>query len=117
MEEVRLKHPIDKSFLEELYPDAPAITNEELKSSIEELKAVNQQQFFRGKFELEFIKKMIMDLRFKAQNGDYLEEKRDCIRIDVNGNPLTILSRDADTPEELIMFLSKYRDMINSMAP
>lgn len=61
--------------------------------------------------------KIINDLRSKAKTGDYLNERHDCVKIDIGGNPLTILSRDADTPEELVKFLSKYKNLLGNKAP
>ena len=53
---------------------------------------------------------MIFDLREKNKKGGYLAEKYECVKIDPRVDTLTFLSRDADTPDELIAFLSKYKE-------
>ena len=68
------------------------------------------KNFFRGKFELELMVNMIFDLREKNKKGGYLAEKYECVKIDPRVDTLTFLSRDADTPDELIAFLSKYKE-------
>lgn len=110
LDEIRLKHPIDKKFMEQLYPEAQKISDEEMNIEMKRMKFIDQQKFFRGKFELELMVNMIFDLREKNKKGGYLAEKYECVKIDPRVDTLTFLSRDADTPDELIAFLSKYKE-------
>ena len=57
---------------------------------------------------MEFFRKIIDDLKNKNKRGEYFSEKRDCIKIDPNVDPLLILSQFADTPPSLIAFLRQY---------
>ena len=106
---VILKQPMDKEFMEKLYPEAEKISEEELNIEVEKMKTIDQQKFFRGKFELELLINMIFDLREKNKKGGYLSEKYECVKIDPRVDTLTSLSRDADTPDQLIAFLSRYK--------
>lgn len=66
------------------------------------------QQTLRGKYELEFLRKIVDDLKNKNKNGEYFSERNECIKIDPNVDPLLLLSQCADTPENLIIFLKQF---------
>lgn len=82
--------------------------NSEIDKYVCEFEKTNLQQNLRGKYELEFFRKIIDDLKNKNKRGEYFSEKRDCIKIDPNVDPLLILSQFADTPPSLIAFLRQY---------
>lgn len=110
---VKLKYPLNKQKMEELYPNSYIVLDDELGKEMESFENVNKCLFFRGKFELELMQKIITDLRKKNKKGEYLSEKYDCVKIDPRVDTLTLLSRDADTPSELIKFLSRYKNTIS----
>lgn len=108
IDSISVKTVIDKKFLEEYFADLNFVEETEVEKYVEEFKSINMQQFFRGKFELEFLKKIIEDLRTKNKKGDYFAEHYECVKIDPNVDPLLILSQFADTPDSLIMFLKQF---------
>lgn len=108
IDKVCVKQVINKEYLEERFPDICIIENTEIEKYVSELKQTNLQQTLRGKYELEFLRKIIDDLKNKNKNGEYFSEKNECIKIDPNVDPLMILSQCADTPENLIIFLRQF---------
>lgn len=113
IESIIVKNVIDKKFLEEHFAGVSLVEEAEVEKYVEEFKSINVQQFFRGKFELEFLKKIIEDLRTKNKNGEYFDEHYECVKIDPNVDPLLILSQFADTPDSLILFLKQFSlDMV-----
>lgn len=111
LEEVKPKYELNKKLLENLFPNAPIISDEEFSIIKSEFNNDDPQKCFRGKFELEFMKKMIVDLKKRNKKENFLTEKYECVKIDPNGDTLSILSQYADTPPELYAFLSRYRNI------
>ncbi len=64
---------------------------------------------FRGKFEIEFLKKIIDSLRIKSKVGGYFSKKYTSVHIDPNINTLSSLEDYADIPQDLIDFMKQYR--------
>ena len=91
------------------FPKSYAIEEDEFQKITSIFDRVNPQQCFRGKFELQFFRHIIEDLKRKNCDGGYLTIKRNCVRIDVNSNPLSALSLYADTPDDLVAFLTTYQ--------
>lgn len=108
IDNVCVKQEINKQYLEECFPQLSIIDNSEIDKYVCEFEKINLQQNLRGKYELEFFRKIIDDLKNKNKRGEYFSEKRDCIKIDPNVDPLLILSQFADTPPSLIAFLRQY---------
>lgn len=108
IDKVEIKQKIDKRFLEQCFPELCIIEDTEIEKYISELEQTNMQQTLRGKFELEFLKKIIDDLKSKHKNGEYFSEKYECIKIDPNVDPLLLLSQCADTPKSLNIFLKQF---------
>lgn len=120
IDKVDAKQTIDKEFLQGIFLDSCIVENDEIEKYVCELKQTNMQQTLRGKFELEFLKKIIDDLKnkhkkqfdIKRKDGlkaeGYFSEKHECIKIDPNVDTLLLLSQCADTPEGLLIFLKQY---------
>ncbi|WP_461900567.1 DUF4435 domain-containing protein [Roseburia intestinalis] len=109
IDKVGVKQKIDKKFLEKCFPDSCIIEDTEIEKYVSELGQTNMQQTLRGKYELEFLKKIIDDLKKKyIKKGEYFSEEYECIKIDPNVDPLLLLSQCADTPEGLIAFLKQF---------
>ena len=108
IDNVCVKQEINKKYIEECFPQLSIIDNSEIEKYVQEFEKTDLQQTFRGKYELEFFRKIIDDLKTKNKKGEYFSEKRDCIKIDPNVDPLLILSQFADTPQSLVVFLRQY---------
>ena len=108
IDKIGIKQKIDKKILEKCFPDSCIIEDTEIEKYVSELEQTNMQQTLRGKYELEFLKKIIDDLKKKHKKGEYFSEEYECIKIDPNVDPLLLLSQCADTPEGLIAFLKQF---------
>lgn len=64
-----------------------------------------KEVFFRGKFEIYFLKKFVTDLVSKIKKKEYFEEYEKNINLDINNNIITYLNTYADTSENLKQFL------------
>ena len=106
---VKVKQPVNLELLKKHFPDAYDISKEDLETKNDIFKRSNKQQVFRGKFELEFLKKIVDSLKLKNKKEEYFTVKYKCVKVDVNVNTLSTLSEYADTPDLLIEFLGKHR--------
>lgn len=102
---------IDLNLINEKFPNSYKLDMDRFNEIYKNFQNINQQQAFRGKFELEFLRNIIEDLRKKNKDKTYFSLYRDCVRIDVNVNPLSSLCQYADTPDCLISFLSQYKSV------
>ena len=91
--------------IEELFPDSKKIEECEIENKIEYFKQGGMGKLFRGKFEIEFLKKIIDSLKAKNKTGGYFSSKYTSVHIDPNINILSALADYADTPQCLIDFL------------
>lgn len=103
------KEEIKREKLEELFPDSKNIEEHEIERKIEYFKCGDMGKLFRGKFEIEFLKKVIDSLKAKNRTGGYFSKKYTSVHIDPNVNILSILQDYADTPQSLIDFLKQYQ--------
>jgi hypothetical protein len=108
IQKVALKETINIDKLKELFPNCVEIELGALQERIIILNERNRGQFFRGKFEIEFLKKIIDSLISKNKDGDYFSQKYTSVNINPNINSLSALSEYADTPQCLISFLAQY---------
>ncbi len=108
IDKITIKQEINKELLEKEFPGLPIIDKIELDKNIKELSYSNMQQSLRGKFEFEFLRRIVDDLKTKNKNGDYFSEKYECIKIDPNVDPLLLFGQCADTPENLVTFLKQF---------
>jgi hypothetical protein len=108
IDKIEVKEKLDKQKIEEIFPDIKIIDQILIDEAMNDLRKVNMQYYFRGKFELEFLKKIIDDMRNKNRNNIYFYKHLECVRIDANGNPLSSLNQYANTPECLVEFLNQY---------
>ena len=87
------------------FPEAETIDNDVLVAKIEEYNHVDQSMLFRGKFEFEFLQKIIQSLILKNSKNQYFSSKRKSVNLQVN---LSSISSYADTPDDLITFIKSY---------
>lgn len=103
------KEKINREKLEEMFPNSKNIEEYEIERKIEYFKHDDMGKLFRGKFEIEFLKKIIDSLKEKNRTGGYFSEKYTSVHIDPNTNTLSSLGDYADTPQCLIEFLKQYQ--------
>lgn len=103
------KGEINREKIEELFPDSKKIEECEIEKKIEYFKQGGMGKLFRGKFEIEFLKKIIDSLKAKNKTGGYFSSKYTSVHIDPNINILSALADYADTPQCLIDFLKQYQ--------
>lgn len=88
-----------------LQDDKEINVNEILALSREFETRTGKEMFFRGKFEIFFLKKFVTSLINKVKNEEYFEAYDKEIHIDINNNIITYLSSYADTFQDLKEFL------------
>ena len=110
IDSVRIKETIDVSFMESHFSDVTPVEQKELEKEIEFFRVSDKTKMFRGKFELEFFKKILSSLLEHNRNSTYFSEKRNSISFDAHNNTLSSFSEYADTPKCLIDFLSQYKN-------
>lgn len=103
------KGEINREKIEELFPDSKKMEECEIEKKIEYFKQGGMGKLFRGKFEIEFLKKIIDSLKAKNKTGGYFSQKYTSVHIDPNINILSALADYADTPQCLIDFLKQYQ--------
>ena len=103
------KGEINREKIEELFPNSINIEESEIERKINYFKNGDMGSLFRGKFEIEFLKKIIDSLKIKNKAGGYFSKKYTSVHIDPNINTLSTLEDYADTPQSLIDFLEQYR--------
>lgn len=103
------KGKITREKIEELFPNSINIEEGEIERKINYFKNGDMGSLFRGKFEIEFLKKIIDSLKLKNKAGGYFSKKYTSVHIDPNINTLSTLEDYADTPQSLIDFLEQYR--------
>ena len=103
------KGEINREKIEELFPDSKKMEECEIEKKIEYFKQGGMGKLFRGKFEIEFLKKIIDSLKAKNKTGGYFSQKYTSVHIDPNINILSALADYADTPQCLIDFLKPYQ--------
>lgn len=112
IERITCVKALTKAFMEESFPDALVINESEFMEARQFCKKLDHCYFFRGKYEMVFLKEIIRDLVLKNKHGEYFSYKRECVSLQVNTNELSVLSTYADTPDCLIDFFHKYKESI-----
>lgn len=107
--DVVVRCPIDTELIVGMFPNAYELDEVRLSSICSMLNQQDKQKFFRGKFELQFFKNVIEDLKKKNRELSYFTSHIDGVRVDVSTNPLSSLCQYAETPECLVEFLSRYK--------
>ena len=108
IDKLDVKDEINKELINRFFPDAYSIPDESLSAKYEEFSLINRQQFFRGKFELEFLRKILESIIVKNKNRTYFSEYYNCVQLTPGANTISVLSDYADTPSCLITFLKNH---------
>lgn len=96
--------------IERVYPAVPKIAQEKLESKKKYLLSKGCQKYFRGKFEIEFLRKMILCLKEEFGSGSFeMFTKKLKIHLAVSQkNILSELSQYADTTECCKQYIQKF---------
>lgn len=100
----------DKKTIAHLFPEASIISDEVLESKIDELKKLDPQVYFRGKFEIDFLYNFIEAIKSELKKPDGVIKKRNGVHINISKkNMISELSQYADTPDGLKKYLAKFK--------
>lgn len=106
---VEQKETIDKDLLNNYFPNAYAIEEQQIDKVCEFWSSKKAQQIYRGKFEMEFLRKILESLVTANKAHTYFSEVYNCVHLNPGSNMLSSLSTYADTPTCLIAFLQAHR--------
>ena len=112
IDQITVKQAIDIKLLNQHFPNAYKVSQEDLNKELDFYRNSDCQQLFRGKFELEFLRKIIESLKSKNKEKSYFHEHYSCVYADANINTMSTLSEFADTPECLIDFLRNHQHAV-----
>lgn len=109
LEEVVAAYTVENLY--NMFPDLPAISQQELDAKKVELRAKIRQKSFRGKFEIEFLFSFLQKLIEKANKGSYpyFTRKIKVVLQLTKKNIISDLSQYADTPKCLYSYLESLR--------
>jgi hypothetical protein len=108
LNQITKKYVIDELY--RMFPGAIAISQEELDARLTELRSSTRQKSFRGKFEIEFLRKFLEKLKHEANKGNYpyFTRKFKVVLSLSESNIISDLSQYADTPECLYSYLKSF---------
>ncbi|MBR3920261.1 MAG: DUF4435 domain-containing protein [Clostridia bacterium] len=106
---VESKETIDEDILKSYFPKAYDINEEQIDKVSEAWSSKKAQQVYRGKFEMEFLRKILESLIAENKAHTYFSEVYNCVHINPGSNMLSSLSAYADTPICLIAFLKAHK--------
>ena len=112
IDQVTVKQAINVELLNQHFPNAYGVSEGDLATELDFYSNSDCQQLFRGKFELEFLRKIVESLKSKNRENTYFHVHYNCVYADVNVNTLSTLSEYADTPECLIDFLRNHQHAV-----
>lgn len=103
------KKAIDTELLMTFFPNAYVIDPGQISITTEAWSSKKAQQVYRGKFEMEFLRKILESLLNVRKEDTYFSEKPNCVHLNPGSNMLASLSAYADTPACLISFLAAHK--------
>lgn len=106
---VESKATINRDILKSHFPNAYDINEQQIDKVYETWSSKKAQQVYRGKFEMEFLRKVLESLIDKNKAHTYFSEVYNCVHINPGSNMLSSLSAYADTPACLITFLRAHK--------
>ena len=107
LDEVVADYDIDK--LHSLFPEAIRIEDKVLNSKIAELETLTPQMCFRGKFEIDFLFKFIIELKKELKKPNSKFKKKSGMKINISKtNVISELSQHADTTDCLKDYLVSF---------
>lgn len=112
---VEAKQAIDEDLLRNYFPKAYDLDEQKVAEVSASWSSRKAQQVYRGKFEMEFLRKILESLVAQNKAHTYFSEVYNCVHLNPGSNMLSSLSAYADTPSSLIAFLRahKYSTFLN----
>ncbi len=109
---IDVKKEINEELLLNIFSKHYSINNEQIQMELDFFQKSNKQQTFRGKFELEFMKKVLESLVVHNKNHTYFSESYTSVQLAPHVNTLSALSDYADTPCCLVAFLQQHKRVV-----
>ena len=109
IKQLELKKPITIETLKGFFPNAYEISNEQIDDIQQSWKSKTIKPVFRGKFELEFLRRILESLITENKSRTYFSRFYKCVRLSPGINMLSSFSTYADTPNCLVEFLTAHR--------
>lgn len=106
---IEIKQAIDKELLKTIFLDAYEIDNAKIDIVSKAWASKKAQQIYRGKFEMEFLRKILESIVTANKAHTYFSEAYSCVHLNPGSNMLSSLSVYADTPACLISFLKAHK--------
>jgi len=108
LNQITTKYVIDDLY--RMFPGTIVISQEELDARLTELRSSTRQKSFRGKFEIEFLRKFLGKLIHEANkdNSHYFTRKVTVVLSLSKINIISELSQYADTPDCLYSYLKSF---------
>lgn len=106
---VESKQTIDENLLMAIFPNAYNIESGKIDTTSTALADQKAQQIYRGKFEMEFLRKMLESIVAANKAHTYFSEVYNCVHLNPGSNMLSSLSAYADTPTCLVSFLKAHK--------
>lgn len=110
---VESKQVIDEKLLMAIFPNAYNIENSKIDTTSAAWADQKAQQIFRGKFEMEFLRKILESIVIANKAHTYFSEVHNCVHLNPGSNMLSSLSVYADTPTCLVSFLIAHKRAVS----
>lgn len=109
IEKVETKQAIDENLLVDFFPNAYSIESGKIDTISTAWADQKAQQIYRGKFEMEFLRKILESIVMANKAHTYFSEVHNCVHLNPGSNMLSSLSAYADTPTCLVTFLIAHK--------
>lgn len=109
IDKITCKEEITIDKMKSLFPNFIEITDILMNEKIALFRNDQFGLLSRGKFQIDYLRKIIHSLILKNKNRDYFSKEYTSVRINPEVNILSALSDYADTPQCLIEFLQQYK--------
>ena len=106
---VESKQAIDENLLMAIFPNAYNIESSKIDTTSTAWADQKAQQIYRGKFEMEFLRKILESIVAANKAHTYFSDVYNCVHLNPGSNMLSSLSAYADTPLCLISFLKAHK--------
>ena len=100
---------INKEKLGKLFNIQNEISDTEIQLKSDYFTLNGMGSLFRGKFEIEFLKRVLFSLIDRNKNNQYFTTKRTAVKLSSDNNMLSTFQSYAVTPDCLKNFLKKYK--------
>lgn len=106
---VKSKQAIDENLLMTIFTNAYNIESSKIDTTSTAWADQEAQQIYRGKFEMEFLRKILESIVAVNKAHTYFSAVYNCVHLNPGSNMLSSLSAYADTPTCLVSFLKAHK--------